>query len=81
MSISSPGITVNTDSSENRIALMRFTAMSGPSLNCMNMNIMAIRPPMVVRLLAPTSGMAFDREMMTASRSSWVWRSSLKRLE
>ena len=79
MSISSPGITVNTDSSENKIALMRFTAMSGPSLNCMN--IMAIRPPMVVRLLAPTSGMAFDSEMMTASRSSWVWRSSLKRLE
>ena len=76
--IRKPGITRNTESRENRMALIRQTAMSGPSLNCMN--IMAIRPPTVVRLLAPISGIAFDREMMTASRRSCVSYSSLNRL-
>ena len=79
MSISSPGITVNTVSREKKMAFMRHTAMSGPRRN--RMNSMAINPPMVVRLLAPTSGMALLRERITASRRSWVAFSSLKRLQ
>ena len=53
--------------------------MSGPSLNCMNS--MATRPPMVVRLLAPISGMDLLRDTMTASRSASRRCSSLKRLQ
>ena len=79
ISISSPGMTVKTENREKMIALIRLTAISGPRRNFMN--IMATRPPTVVRLLAPTSGMAFDRETMTASRSSCLVRSSLKRLQ
>ena len=61
-------MTINTDSSEQRMALMRQMAMSGPRRNCINS--MATRPPTVVRLLAPTSGMALLREITTASRRS-----------
>ncbi len=77
-SIRKPGITRNTENSEKKIALIRLMAISGPSRNFIN--IMAMRPPTVVRLLAPISGMALLREMTTASCRSWVMRSSLKRL-
>ena len=68
-------MTTNTASRANRIALMRHTAMSGPSLNCMKN--MATRPPMVVRELEPISGMALLRAAMTASRTGRVRCSSL----
>ena len=76
-SISSPGITTKADSSANRMDLIRHRAMSGPSLNCS----MATRPPMVVRLLAPISGMDLLRDTITASRSASRRCSSLKRLQ
>ena len=69
----------NTDKSANSTALIRLIAMSGPILNCMN--IMAIRPPMVVRLLEPISGMPLLRAVMAASRMGRPFsRSSLNRL-
>ena len=52
------------------MALIRQTAISGPSLNCMN--IMATSPPMVVSELALISGMALLRAMMVASRMGSV---------
>ena len=73
-----PGINTNTDSRAKSTALIRQMAMSGPILNCMN--IMAIRPPMVVRLLEPISGMPLLKAAMTASRMGSCCRSSLYRL-
>ena len=58
---------------------MRQMAMSGPMRNCMN--IMATSPPMVVRELAPISGMALLSATMVASRMGRVWCSSLNRLQ
>ena len=71
-------MTTNTDKIANKMDLIRQMPISGPILNCMN--IMAARPPMVVRLLAPISGMPLLRATMTASRRGRVWCSSLKRL-
>ena len=65
----------NTARSANSTTLIRLMAMSGPILNCMN--IMAIRPPMVVRLLEPISGIPLLRAVMTASRMGSCSRSSL----
>lgn len=53
-----------------KMDLIRQMAMSGPIRNCMN--IMATRPPMVVRLLAQISGMPLRRAAMTASRRGSV---------
>ena len=78
-SISSPGITTNADSRAKKMDLIRHSAISGPSLNCMKS--IAIRPPMVVRLLAPISGMDLLSATMTASRSGSSRCSSLKRLQ
>ena len=76
---SRPGITTNADSSAKPIDLMRQMAISGPSLNCMKS--IATRPPMVVRELAPISGMDLLSARMTASRMGSDLCSSLKRLQ
>ncbi len=60
-------MTTKTDSMENRMALMRQMAISGPILNCMNS--MATRPPMVVRELELISGILLASDSMTASFS------------
>ena len=54
-------MTTKTDSMENRMALMRQMAISGPILNCMNS--MATRPPMVVRELELISGMLLASDL------------------
>ena len=75
---SSPGMTTKTESSANKIALIRQMPMSGPILNCMNS--IAARPPIVVSELAPISKMALLSATIAASRMSCVCLSSLKRL-
>ena len=70
---------MNAASSANKIDLMRQSAISGPSLN--RMKSIATRPPMVVRLLAPISGIDLLSETMTASRSGSSRCSSLNRLQ
>ena len=67
-SMSRPGMMKKTEPSAKNIDLIRQMAISGPTLNCMNS--MAMRPPMVVRLDAPISGMPLESASMTASRSS-----------
>ena len=61
------------------MALMRQMAISGPILNCMN--IMATRPPTVVRQLDEISGMLLDSASMTDSFNGRVSCSSRKWLE
>ena len=78
-SIKSPGITIKTDSKANKIAFIKQIAISWPSLNCMNS--MATKPPIVVRELAPISGIDLLRAVMAASRMGSVWCSSLNRLQ
>ena len=55
----------NTEANANIIAFIRHIAISGPTLNCMN--IMAIKPPMVVRELDAISGIALLNATITAS--------------
>ena len=72
-------MTTKTDSMENRMALIRQMAISGPILNCMNS--MATRPPMVVRELELISGILLASDSMTASFKGRVSCSSLKWLQ
>ena len=69
----------NTDSRAHIMDLIRQIAMSGPILNCMN--IMAARPPIVVRELEPISGMPLLSAITTASRVGRTSCSSLNRLQ
>ena len=70
-----PGISVNTVRRLIRIALMRTTPRSPPSLNCIKMS--ATIPEIVVSELPIISGMDFERATTAASLTSMVWCSSL----
>ena len=74
-SISSPGMTTNTDAIARRIALIRLIAISGPSLNCIH--AIAAIPPTVVSELPNTSGTACVRASTTDSRRGSLVLSSL----
>ena len=63
---SSPGMSRNTDSMENTMDFISTLPRSPPRPNCMK--VMAISPPMVVRLDDAISGTAFSSASIIASR-------------
>ena len=63
-------MTTKTDSMENRMALIRQMAISGPILNCMNS--MATRPPMVVRELEELTHSRIDPALIAEAWKSIV---------
>ena len=73
----SPGISVNTESRLNKIALISTVAISMPMPKCIKPK--AARPLMVVSELEEISGMALASAAMQASRVGLVSCSSLKR--
>ena len=78
-SITSPGISKNTDNRLNTMPFERTIPMSKPILSCMS--ISATNPEMVVKELEKISGMAFDNASMAASSGGFDSISSMNRWE
>ena len=71
----SPGMTRKTLKRLQAMALMSTKPRSAPRRNFMN--VMAVRPAIVVRLEAKTSGTALASARSTLSRMAWLSCSSL----